>query len=314
MKSKKILASLCAFCLSSLCLGMPVHAEETSGQKLTALAQTTAQILFYSLSAQNAVILNQQLAQRVEQVLEEHGTGEGEAAINIRSLDGKIQYDLNGDEEFFAASLYKVPLAVYYYDQINAGELSIEDSLPYYAYMYEEGSVIASEYDMGTMVPLAELLEQVIVNSDNTAGHILYENIGGWTAYKEAIEYLGPQDTVSENYYSDDNITTARFMSDVMIHIASNQDQYTDLIEDMYNSQPDHYLNLNHDYKIPQKYGAYDSVVNGSGFNPDDPVYVITVLTETGYGESLVSDVQEAAWEFFHNIPGCKSVIPETAS
>ena len=52
--------------------------------------------------------------------------------------------------------------------------------------MHEDAGVISSDYGIGSQVPLSDLLNDLIIYSDNDAGHILYENLGGWKEYKEA--------------------------------------------------------------------------------------------------------------------------------
>ena len=83
-------------------------------------------------------------------------------------------YFYNADKYFTAASTIKVPLAIVYYDKINAGEISKDTTLLYNAEDYEEGSgATSSRYKPGNYIPVSYLLEQMIVNSDNTATQIL---------------------------------------------------------------------------------------------------------------------------------------------
>ena len=65
-----------------------------------------------------------------------------------------------------------------YYDDINDGTLSLEGTLNYKEGCYEEGNgSTAARYNVGDQVPIKFLLEQSIVNSDNTANNILIENV-----------------------------------------------------------------------------------------------------------------------------------------
>lgn len=228
----------------------------------------------------------------VEKMLEKYDMERELCGIAFETLDGRLRYQLNGDEDFVAASLYKVPLALLYYDALNAGDLDADTALYYGEDMYEDGGVIASCYGFGDEVPLTDLLDNVITNSDNTAGHILFENLGGWGAFKESIAVYGPDHATSEAFYGSDNYLSPNYMNDVMRRIASSPGQYRTLCENMRDSQPENYLNLNLSRPIPQKYGALEAEVNASGFNLDVTVpYVVTIMTAQGGGEAFIGEL-----------------------
>ena len=90
----------------------------------------------------------------------------------------KYYFD-NQDKYFTAASTVKVPVAMLYYDKIKNGELTLESKLQYTSDDYEAGGgTTASTYKVGSYIPISFLLEQSIINSDNTAVNILIDGIG----------------------------------------------------------------------------------------------------------------------------------------
>lgn len=242
--------------------------------------------------------MNGQLSSMIENYLAEKQIARDEIGIEVESLDGLFHYSLNGDEEFIAASLYKVPLAVVYYDAVNEGETSLEDTLPFYSYMYEEGGP-TGRYESGSQIELEELLHNVITYSDNSAGHVLYENLGGWVEYKEAIRYLAPDHTSNPSYLSYENITTPAYMNELMIHIAEHSSEYELLIEDMIESMPERYLNKTEVLGLPQKYGEIAGVENASGFCLDTYPYAVTIMTTTWQGEAYIGDLSSIVHRFF---------------
>ena len=101
----------------------------------------------------------------------------------------KYYFD-NQNKYFKAASTVKVPVAIMYYDKIKNGELTKESTLQYTSDDYEEGGgTTASLYSVGDNVPISYLLEQSIVNSDNTAVNIMIDNIGYSQCKKEIQKY-----------------------------------------------------------------------------------------------------------------------------
>lgn len=272
------------------------HTQFVSG--LEAMLRTIQKEALQALGSARIEKLNTQLGSMIENYMAEKQIKRDSIGIEIQSLDGLFHYGLNGKEEFTAASLYKVPLAVIYYDAVNVGDMSLDDTLNFYEYMYEEGGP-TGRYAYGSAIPLEELLHNVITYSDNSAGHVLYESLGGWEEYKEAIRYLAPDETENPSYLSYENITTPAYMNELMIHIAEHTDEYELLIEDMIDSMPERYLNKNETYGMPQKYGEIAGVENASGFCLDTYPYAITIMTTTWQGEAYIGDLNAIVHKFF---------------
>lgn len=300
-----IMACLMA-CLAILPASWQLQAEQPEGSLLAGMEKLVMNVrkqALLSVASKRAEKLNAALASQIENYMAEKSVDRDLIGIEVESLDGIFHYSLNGDEEFIAASLYKAPLAVVYYDKINEGEYVPEDSLYYGAYMYEEGGPIGSSYGYGAQIELQELLHDMIIYSDNTAGHILYETLGGWVEYKQAIEYLASDHTGNPGYLTYENLTTPAFMNDVMLHIARNPGQYEILIEDMKASQPERYLNNKKKMDLPQKYGEISGVENAAGFCLDTYPYAITIMTANWQGETWIGEISEIVHEFFEAIP-----------
>lgn len=63
----------------------------------------------------------------------------------------------------------------------------------------------------------------------------MFENLGGWKEYKEAMtKYTS---SISDNYYSEDNVSTANTMNDVITYLYAHKDEYQELIDNMKKSR-----------------------------------------------------------------------------
>lgn len=246
----------------------------------------------------NSQYIDMDLAKEIEAYFQENGIDHEKVAYCITDLEHNIKYSMNEKDEFIAASIYKLPLAMLYYDKVNDGEYTLDSTFTYSGYMHEDAGVINSNYGIGSQIPLSDLLDDLIEYSDNDAGHILYENLGGWKEYKEAMTKY--TDFISENYYTEDNVSTANTMNDVVTYLYEHKEDYKDLIENMEKAEPGEYLDRDTQLSMPQKYGMYDSALNSVGFVECNTSYSIVVLTDLGNkGADVMANINRIAYEHF---------------
>lgn len=246
----------------------------------------------------NSQYIDMSLAKDIEAYFQENGIDHEKVAYCITDLEHNIKYSMNEKDEFIAASIYKLPLAMLYYDKVNEGEYTLDSTFTYSGYMHEDAGVISSDYGIGSQVPLSDLLNDLIIYSDNDAGHILYENLGGWKEYKEAMTKY--TDSISENYYTMDNVTTANTMNDVVTYLYDHKEDYKGLIKNMEEAELGEYLDRDTQLSMPQKYGMYDSALNSVGFVECNTSYSIVVLTSLGdKGADVMANINRIAYEHF---------------
>ena len=246
----------------------------------------------------NSQYIDMSLAKDIEAYFQENGIDHEKVAYCITDLEHNIKYSMNEKDEFIAASIYKLPLAMLYYDKVNEGEYTLDSTFTYSGYMHEDAGVISSDYGIGSQVPLSDLLNDLIIYSDNDAGHILYENLVGWKEYKEAMTKY--TDSISENYYTMDNVTTANTMNDVVTYLYDHKEDYKGLIKNMEEAEPGEYLDRDTQLSMPQKYGMYDSALNSVGFVECNTSYSIVVLTSLGdKGADVMANINRIAYEHF---------------
>ena len=190
----------------------------------------------------------------------------------------KYYFD-NQDKYFKGASTVKVPVAMIYYDKIRNGELTEESTLQYTSDDYEAGGgTTASKYKVGNYIPISFLLEQSIINSDNTAVNILIDGIG-YRKCRELMAQYSDEEFIADFYTS--NLTKASFGFDIINHIYQNQENYQKLIGYMKQSSFGEYLKKYiTEYDVAHKYGSYAGNVHDYGIVFADSPYLIGVYTQ----------------------------------
>ena len=197
----------------------------------------------------------------------------------------------NQNKYFKAASTVKVPVAIMYYDKIKNGELTKESTLQYTSDDYEEGGgTTASLYSVGDYIPISYLLEQSIVNSDNTAVNILIDGIGYRKCREQIAEFSDEQFT--EEFYTT-NLTTADLGYNIINRIYQNQTDYEELIGFMKKSSNGEYLKKYvTEYDVAHKYGSYAGNVHDYGIVYSDSPYLIGVYTQGVSGaDELIANI-----------------------
>ena len=296
-KNKIIIISLLSALLIVLCV-FAVEMKNTEKKAYQGISEIGEDQNTEVENKDNSQFIDMSLAKDIEAYFQENGIDHEKVAYCITDLEHNIKYSMNEKDEFIAASIYKLPLAMLYFDKVNEGEYTLDSTFTYSGYMHEDAGVISSDYGIGSQVPLSDLLNDLIIYSDNDAGHILYENLGGWKEYKEAMTKY--TDSISENYYTMDNVTTANTMNDVVTYLYDHKEDYKGLIKNMEEAEPGEYLDRDTQLSMPQKYGMYDSALNSVGFVECNTSYSIVVLTSLGdKGADVMANINRIAYEHF---------------
>lgn len=296
-KNKIIIISLLSALLIVLCV-FAVEMKNTEKKAYQGISEIGEDQNTEVENKDNSQYIDMSLAKDIEAYFQENGIDHEKVAYCITDLNHNIKYSMNEKDEFIAASIYKLPLAMLYYDKVNDGEYTLDSTFTYSGYMHEDAGVISSNYGIGSQIPLSDLLDDLIVYSDNDAGHILYENLGGWKEYKEAMTKY--TDSISENYYTMDNVTTANTMNDVVTYLYDYKEDYKELIKNMEKAEPGEYLDRDTQLSMPQKYGMYDYALNSVGFVECNTSYSIVVLTSLGdKGADVMANINRIAYEHF---------------
>ena len=210
--------------------------------------------------------------------MEKYNLNENNFYFFFYNVNDKKYYFYNENTYFTAASTIKVPVAMYYYDEINSGNYTLDTGILYASGCYEAGGGnIGSLYSVGDKVPLKNLLEQMIVNSDNTAINILMKNLGYSNVKKAITKYS--DETIPDDFYTS-NIASANFYYDVINYLYEHQSEYTTLIDHMKKSSMGMYLKeYITDYDVAHKYGSYSGYVHDYGIVFTESPYLVGIFT-----------------------------------
>lgn len=124
---------------------------------------------------------------------------EYEATLGVYAIDTEtnITINYNGEQRFAFASTYKALAGGLVLDKFNWDELNQtiminqEDLVDY--------SPITEKY-VGIGMPLKDIIGAAMEYSDNTAGNILFDQLGGPAGFQKELEKLGDHTTESVRY------------------------------------------------------------------------------------------------------------------
>jgi N-acyl-D-amino-acid deacylase len=119
--------------------------------------------------------------------------GGGPVGVSAVHLETGRRVSLRGDESFPMASTYKVPIAVQLLARVDAGELSLDQTLTLRPRDLHPGSGTLSELFTrpGVSLSIRNLLELMLLISDNSATDLLLEAAGGAAAVTDRMRTLG---------------------------------------------------------------------------------------------------------------------------
>ena len=117
----------------------------------------------------------------------------GLAAVHVES--GRTAW-LNADEAFPMASTYKVPIAVRLLRMVDGGQLALDQRIEIGIEEYSPGSGMIAKLldDPGLSVSVLNLLEIMLLISDNTATDRLLDAVGGGDAVTADMQVIGVDD------------------------------------------------------------------------------------------------------------------------
>lgn len=194
-----------------------------------------------------------------------------------------------------------------WYDKIKEGSASYSDTLLYTANMkevedYENPTQpIVRKYRVGDSIPLENLLEAGALYSDNIAGHMLFENLGGYTAYKiMAADY---SDSPQSKDFTDAsvNVLNPDYTMDLAYKLYHDQGTYDDLKYWLINTATGSFLNRNGYKGYIQKIGNLDEVRNVIGYLPGEFPYSISIYSaiDKVEGEQVMADIGDICYNYF---------------
>ena len=191
-------------------------------------------------------------------------------------------YDWNETHMMVAASTFKLPLNLYYYEKENAGEL-------------EPDTLITQG---GATLDLCHYLS--IVESNNEISHALLYRIGTFPEYKEAMRkfFTMTDDEIDPKYYQN-NYYCTRMMMDTLKYLYERQSDFPELIEHLLEAHPqDGYFKAKvTEMEVAHKYGSFEGAENDVGIFYAEHPFLLAVYTQN-VGETVVQDAARLAADY----------------
>jgi beta-lactamase class A len=259
--------------------------------------------------------------QRVQKVLEEAQKEiedyPGVAGLYVWDLDKDFGYGIRPDEQFFTASIIKVPIMVAVYRKVDAGELDFSQEIEIKEEDWAAGAGWLQWEKAGTKQTVGDLLLLMMTQSDNVAANALVRTVGGADHVNEVARSMGAEDTLLYQKVSSergavpalDNRSTPRDMATMMRQIAegkaASEKSCKYMIELMHQDELDWWLDagLPDDVDAANKagwlYRVYDEVGLVDG---EDRRYVIAIMSKHGeadvdQGQGLIENLSGDVWE-----------------
>jgi beta-lactamase class A len=120
-------------------------------------------------------------------------------AVFWLDLDSGKYVDLNGQQPLAAASTIKLPILIAFFEKVDAGQITLDQTLMMKPEQVAGGSGDMQAQPPGTQFTALEVATQMIVNSDNTATNMMIELLGGSDTLNERFVTWGLTGTALKN-------------------------------------------------------------------------------------------------------------------
>jgi len=241
----------------------------------------------------------------------------GVAGLYVWDLEKDYGYGIRPDEQFFTASIIKVPIMVAVYRKVDAGELEFSQQIEIKEEDWAAGAGWLQWEKAGTKQTVGDLLLLMMAQSDNVAANALVRTVGGADHVNEVARSMGAEDTLLYQKVSSergvvpalDNRSTPRDMATMMRQIAegkaASEKSCGYMIDLMHEDKLDWWLDaglppgVDAANKAGWLYRVYDEV---GVVEEDDHRYVIAILTKHGTadvyeGQDLIKNLSNSVWE-----------------
>lgn len=242
---------------------------------------------------------------------------EGAAGVYVRGSGEEWGYGIRPDERFYTASVIKIPVMAAVYEKIEAGELSLSDTVATKDRDYAGGAGGLQWQEDSVSHTIGDYLWMMIKQSDNVATNVLVRTVGGSGYVNEVAGDLGAEETELQNKVTDqraaapglDNYTTPRDMANVLEAISTGEvaggSHKKDMLGLMKQTRSDSWLGrgLPAETEAACKVGWIGGVYNEVCLvQAGDEPYVISVFSKygpeaVGEGSSMLEEISSKVWE-----------------
>ena len=192
------------------------------------------------------------------------------------------EYCFNETSFMIAASTYKLPLNLYYYELQASGEITGDTYIP------------------GAGTTLDDCHRMSLVDSNNEVSIAMLYHLGSFRDYKEAMRpfFTMTDDEIDPIYYAD-NYYCTRMMMDCLKYLYAHADDFSEMLGYMTEACPGAYFKalLEDKVTVAHKYGGFEGAENDTGIIYASQPFLLAVYTQ-GVGEQICSQAAELLYEY----------------
>jgi beta-lactamase class A len=238
----------------------------------------------------------------------------GTFSLYIRDILNNVDYSYNSDKQYYAASLYKLPIAVSILKKVETGGIELEDIIPYKHEDYSDGSGVISTYEIGTELTVDMLLKYLMRQSDNIAQNMLTREIDRQlmaSSFSPVFSAEMPGTLYNENTSSAENY--AKYLEALFTGNYLSPSSLSYLKDIMSSTSFDDRISkhLSSDLKFAHKIGnwGYTGSWHDCGIVYGPEVYMaVCLMSENTDFETFVSSGRETA-VFINKLSGSESAF-----
>lgn len=249
---------------------MALHIRKRRGGALLLLTSMLL-ALTAGVSAADAEPAEDTLEARVAQFMEENYLNEQNFSMSYYNTVTGESYAFEDTHMMVAASTYKLPLNLYYYQQELAGEIATD-------------ALIAGVYT------LSDCHYQSLVWSNNEISEAMLYQIGSFQEYKQTMRTFTDMtdDEIDPRYYSG-NLYCTRMMMDALKYLYDHAADYEEMLSYMKEASPQngYFRKYVTECEVAHKYGSFEGAENDTGIIYAGQPFLLAVYTQNVAGEEI---------------------------
>lgn len=233
-------------------------------------------------------------------------------SIFVWDYDSGNYAGINSNEEFSAASIIKIPVLIQLFRSIEAGQLTIFDTMTLTDFYRAEGSGSLQFKASDSNWSIDTLARIMITESDNSATNMLMSKIGSMTDVNSGIRQWGLKNTRVNTWLPDmngTNITTTEDLARMLYNIDNPEFLSVSSREKIF----DYMGHVHNDRLIPaglgkgavflHKTGDIGRMLGDAGivYAPNGKKYIVAILANRPYNSPLGKEFIVKASEIIYN-------------
>ncbi|WP_341527778.1 serine hydrolase [Nostoc sp. UHCC 0302] len=230
-------------------------------------------------------------------------------------LDTGDYLDVGGDRVFPAASTIKLPILVAFFQDLDAGKVTLNEMLTMRRDLVTNGSGIMQYERVGKKYTALETVTKMVTISDNTATNMIIDRLGGAAKLNQRFRSWGLKDTVIRRLLADlrgTNTTSSQDMTRVLALLVNNKlvsPQSQEQVLDILRRTTIHTLlpaGLGKGAVIANKTGDIGFLIGDAGFitMPNGKRYLAAIFVTRPYkdtrGRDFIRQVSQLVYNYLN--------------